>query len=160
MHVRARTHTHRHTQRVWSEARATGTTKGKQTRGEFLNHIRMCRREGGNKGGRAGRGRGDFPHRASNVSSSCTCAAGWSSGLCCTGLHTSINLILTPPLSPFPKPRELHIIQLLLSFFSSLLNAALKEASGTRSGVGWRHRGGLAGRGTRRAHSQEGGWSY
>lgn len=29
-----------------SEARATGTIKGKQTRGEFLNHIRMCRREG------------------------------------------------------------------------------------------------------------------
>lgn len=53
-------HTYIHT--VWSEARATGTTKGKQTRGEFLNHIRMCRREGGSEGGRVGWGEGVIFH--------------------------------------------------------------------------------------------------
>lgn len=46
---RVHAHTHTHIHMVWSEARATGTTKGKQTRGEFLNHIRMCRREGGSE---------------------------------------------------------------------------------------------------------------
>jgi hypothetical protein len=40
----------------WSEARATGTIKGKQTRGEFLNHIRMCRREGVREREQAGGG--------------------------------------------------------------------------------------------------------
>lgn len=53
--VRAHACAHTHIHMVWSEARATGTTKGKQTRGEFLNHIRMCRREGGSKGGRESR---------------------------------------------------------------------------------------------------------
>lgn len=46
------THTRSHTLSGVREARATGTTKGKQTRGEFLNHIRMCRREGGREPGR------------------------------------------------------------------------------------------------------------
>lgn len=41
---------------LWTEASATGTTKGKQTRGEFLNHIRMCRREGAGREGRPGGG--------------------------------------------------------------------------------------------------------
>lgn len=51
---RAHACAHTHIHKVWSEARATGTTKGKQTRGEFLNHIRMCRREGGRERGKEG----------------------------------------------------------------------------------------------------------
>ena len=74
------------------------------------------------EGGQA-RGGGDFPHGASTVSSSCTCARGWSSGLCCAELHTSINLILrlnpnTPPPLPF---LSLQSCTLLNSFFPSLL---------------------------------------
>lgn len=57
------THTCTHTLSGVSEARATGTTKGKQTRGAFLNHIRMCRREA-----EAGGEEGDFPARGQPVS--------------------------------------------------------------------------------------------
>lgn len=60
-------------------------------------------REGTMEGGQAGGG-GDFPHGASNVSSSCMCARGWSSGLCCTELHTSINLILSLNPNTDPPP--------------------------------------------------------